>query len=136
MRQIKTKNIQIPLKSDSFKPFLKLILFNDKMCYFNRWLVNCKINQYMVRSTKLAIGTGFLLFCLLLSVYCTAIHKFFQSMTPAKFLSFCFPFLQRNGSICPTPEFLKSHQKALLFNKQDTLKCNIQDVYFQQFPWD
>lgn len=52
MRQIKTKNIQIPLKSDSFKPFLKLILFNDKMGYLNRWLANCKINQNMVRSTR------------------------------------------------------------------------------------
>lgn len=95
MRQIKTKNIQIPLKSDSCKPFLKLILFNDKMGYLNRWLANCKINQNMVRSTRVAIRrAGFFVFCLLLTVYRITLHKFLQSMTPGKFLSFSFLFLQ------------------------------------------
>lgn len=115
MRQIKTKNIQIPLKTDSFKPFLKLILFNDKMCYLNRWLANCKINQNMVRSTRLAIRrAGFFLFRLLLSVYHVTLHKFLQSMTPGKFLSFSFLFLQSRGSICRTPEFLETSDKETL----------------------
>lgn len=47
----RTKETQIPLKADSSRPFLKLILFNDKMCY-NRWVANCKINQNIVKGTE------------------------------------------------------------------------------------
>lgn len=124
MRQIKTKNIQIPLKSDSFKPFLKLILFNDKMGYLNRWLANCKINQNMVRSTRVAIRrTVFFVFWLLLSVYHITLYKSLQTMTPGKFLSFSFLFLQAGVDLSNTrtPQHLRKTgiRNALLFNKQE-----------------
>lgn len=130
MRQIKTKNIQIPLKSDSFKPFLKLILFNDKMGYLNRWLANCKINQNMVRSTRVAIGgTGFFVFCLLLAVYHRTLHKFLQSMTPGKFLCFSFLFLQAGVAFV-------QHQSSPGPQKSGIRKlcCLIRRKYLMQFP--
>lgn len=47
----RTKETLIPLKADSTRPFLKLILFNDKK-YYNRWVANCKINQNIVKGTE------------------------------------------------------------------------------------
>jgi len=113
MRQIKTKNIQISLKTDSFKPFLKLILFNDKMCYLNRWLANCKINQNMVRSTRLAIRrTIFFIVSSIISIPYDPIQ--ISPVHDPRQISEVQLSLQSRRNICPTLEFPKTSDKETL----------------------
>lgn len=119
MRQIKTKNIQIPLKSDSSKPFFKLILFNDKMGYLNRWLANCKINQKHGQKLKSSYQKNWFL-CIPASINSVPYHptQIPHVHDPQQISELQLSLSASRGSICP-PLRKNWHQKALLFNKQE-----------------